>query len=126
MKTMAELRKVKERAIKEMSVKTKDGKRIVVGMATCGMAAGARPVMDTLISELEKHEVKDVSVTITGCIGVCKFEPLIDVVDSHGHKVTYVHMDEEKARRVVSEHIIGGEVCSDLTMEAAEAEAENA
>jgi len=120
MKSLAELRDVKNKALQDMSVKTENGKRIVVGMATCGIAAGATQVMDAFSEAIAAKNIKDVTVVITGCIGVCKYEPLADVIDAKGQKVTYVHLDEEKVKRIVDEHIIGGEICSDLTMQAVE------
>jgi len=101
--------------------KNKDGIRIVVGMATCGIAAGARPVMNALVEEIGKRKLSDVSVTMTGCIGVCRLEPIVEVFNADGTKVTYVKMTPEKAARVVAEHIVNGRVCQDLTIGAAEA-----
>jgi NADP-reducing hydrogenase subunit HndB len=92
----------------------------VVGMATCGIAAGARPVMNAFVEELGKRNISDVSVTMTGCIGVCRLEPMVDVFDADGSKVTYVKLTPEKASRIVTEHIVNGRVCLDLTIGAAE------
>jgi len=94
--------------------------RIVVGMATCGIAAGARPVMNAFLEELKKRNINDVKVTMTGCIGACRLEPIVDVIDSNGKKVTYVKMTPEKAARVVAEHIVNGRVCVDYTIGAEE------
>ena len=99
-----------------------EGYRVIVGMATCGIAAGARPVMKTLLEELQLRNITDVPVTMTGCIGVCRLEPIVEVIDPGGEKVTYVKMDESKAKRVVAEHIVNGNVCTDLTIGAAEAD----
>jgi NADP-reducing hydrogenase subunit HndB len=100
----------------------KNGMRVVVGMATCGIAAGARPVMNAFVEELAKRKLSDVSVTMTGCIGVCRLEPIVEIFDAEGTKVTYVKMTPEKAARIVSEHLVNGRVCQDLTIGAAEAE----
>jgi NADP-reducing hydrogenase subunit HndB len=117
MKSLADLEAIRKRTLEEINMRTnKDGLRIVVGMATCGIAAGARPVMNTLLEELKKRNVNDVNVTITGCIGVCRLEPIIEVLSSDGSKVTYVKMNSEKAVRVVAEHIVNGRVCTDLTI----------
>ena len=121
MKSLAELEEIRKRTLDEIKMRTnKDGIRIVVGMATCGIAAGARPVMNRFVEEIAKRRLSDVSVTMTGCIGVCKLEPIVEVINEDGTKVTYVKMTPEKASRVVAEHIVNGRVCQDLTIGAAE------
>ena len=121
MKSLAELEEIRKRTLDEIKMRTnKDGIRIVVGMATCGIAAGARPVMNRFVEEIAKRRLSDVSVTMTGCIGVCKLEPIVEVVNADGTKVTYVKMTPEKASRVVAEHIVNGRVCQDLTIGAVE------
>lgn len=100
--------------------KNKNGLRIAVGMATCGIAAGARPVMQAFLEELKKRNIQDVQVTMTGCIGVCRLEPIVEVISPDGSKVTYVEMTPEKAVRVVAEHIVNGRICRDLTIGEAE------
>jgi NADP-reducing hydrogenase subunit HndB len=121
-KSLAELEAIRNKTLDEIKMrKNKDGMRIVVGMATCGIAAGARPVMNAFVEELGKRKISDVSVTMTGCIGVCRLEPIVEVFNADGTKVTYVKMNPEKAVRVVAEHIVNGRVCQDLTIGAAEA-----
>ncbi len=123
MKSIAELEAIRNKTLDEIKMrKNKDGIRIVVGMATCGIAAGARPVMNVFVEELGKRQLRDVSVTMTGCIGVCRLEPIVEVYDADGSKVTYVNMTAEKAARVVTEHIVNGRVCTDLTIGAAVSE----
>ncbi len=91
--------------------------RIVVGMATCGIAAGARPVLNTFVEEVSAQGLSDkATVTQTGCIGICKFEPVVEVYQSGQEKVTYVHMTPEKAKRVVEEHIKDGRIVSEYTI----------
>ena len=121
MKTLADLEKIKNAAQSDMAVRNLNGKRIIVGMATCGIAAGARPVMATLVEELQTRNISDVSVTMTGCLGLCRLEPIVEVIDSNGIKVTYIKMDANKAKRIVAEHIINGQVCQDLTIASADA-----
>ncbi|HEX9062115.1 MAG TPA: (2Fe-2S) ferredoxin domain-containing protein, partial [Clostridia bacterium] len=105
------------KTLDEISLRTnKDGIRVVVGMATCGIAAGARPVMNAFVEEINKRKIANVSVTMTGCIGVCRLEPIVEVINPDGSKVTYVKMNAEKALRVVNEHIVNGRVCTDLTI----------
>ena len=122
MKSLAELEAIRNNTLDQINMrKNKDGMRVVVGMATCGIAAGARPVMNAFVDELGKRKISDVSVTMTGCIGVCRLEPIVEIFNADGSKVTYVKMNAEKALRVVAEHIVNGRVCQDLTIGAAEA-----
>lgn len=117
MKSVAELEEIRKKALEKINLrKENNGMRIVVGMATCGIAAGARPVMNTLLEELKKRNINDVTVTMTGCIGVCRLEPIVEVINPDGSKVTYVKMTPEKAQHVVAEHIVNGRICLDYTI----------
>ena len=87
-----------------------------MGMATCGIAAGARPVLTAFIDELEKRGITNVQVTQTGCIGICQFEPVVEVVAPGKDKVTYVKMTPEMAVRVVNDHIVNGNVVQEFTI----------
>ena len=121
MKTLEELKQIRESALKDIELR--DGEqntRIVVGMATCGIAAGARPVLHGFLTEVQKRNLKDVTVKQTGCIGICRLEPVAEVYRKGEEKVTYVFMTEEKARRVVSEHIVNGNVVTEFTIGAYE------
>lgn len=117
MKTLEELAQLREQMKATMAVRTEEGKlRVVVGMATCGIAAGARPVLNTLVEEVNKEDLTDkVSVSQTGCIGICQFEPVVEVFDG-SDKVTYVKMTPDKAKRVVAEHLKGGKVVQEYTI----------
>lgn len=117
MKSIADLKKLRDEAIKKVDIRNqKDGVRIVVGMATCGIAAGARPIMAALIDEVQKRGLDNVTVTQTGCIGVCTYEPLVEVYKEGEEKVTYVNLTEEKARQIVAEHIVNGHVVEAYTI----------
>lgn len=121
MKSLEQLNEIREKAKKDMTARTEAGSRkIVVGMATCGIAAGARPVMNALVEEIRLRNIQDVAVTMTGCVGVCRLEPIIEVYESENEKTTYVKMDPAKAKRVINEHIVNGQVCQDLTIGAYE------
>ncbi len=120
MKTLAELNLVRQKAQEKFQPQNKGDRKIMVGMATCGIAAGARPVMEALEEELKLRGIHNTKVTMTGCIGVCRLEPMIEVIEDNGDKVTYVKMDPAKAKRVVAEHIVNGRICLDLTVGAAE------
>lgn len=122
MKSIAELETIRDNTIVEMKTGAEGAHRmrVLVGMATCGIAAGAKPVHNAIRDTLSAKGVADVSLISTGCIGVCRLEPIVEVVDASGEKTTYIRMDAEKAKRVVEEHIIGGQICSDLVIGAAE------
>ena len=93
--------------------------RIVVGMATCGIAAGARPVLQAMTEEVAKRQLKDVIVTQTGCIGICRLEPIVEVYEGD-QKTTYVKMTAEKAKQVVASHIVNHQVVTEYTIGANE------
>lgn len=117
MKTLAELEKIRRKTLDEIGMRAgTDSIRVVVGMATCGIAAGAREVMNAFVSEIQKRNLHNINVSATGCIGVCRLEPIVDVIDKDGKKVTYVNMTAEKAAIVVFEHIANGRICTDYTL----------
>ena len=118
MKTLEELAQLREQMKAKMAIRTEEGKlRVVVGMATCGIAAGARPVLNTLAEEVSKENLTDkVSVSQTGCIGICQFEPVVEVFEAGKEKVTYVKMTPEKAKEVVEKHLKGGKVITDYVI----------
>ena len=118
MKSLAELAAIREKMKNKVSIReaSDNTTRIVVGMATCGIAAGARPVLSTIVEEVAKRELGNVMVTQTGCIGICQYEPVVEVVDADGTKTTYVKMTAEKALRVVNDHLVNGNVVTEYTI----------
>ena len=122
MKSLEELRAIKEKMKNQVSDRGSDeGKiRVVIGMATCGIAAGARPVMNAFLDEIQKRGLENVIVTQTGCIGMCKLEPIVDVFVPGEEKVTYIKMTAEKAVRVVNDHIVNKNIVSEFTIGSAE------
>lgn len=122
MKSLAELAAIREKmkdkiVLREGSSTT----RIVVGMATCGIAAGARPVLNAFVDGINKEGLaSDVVVSQTGCIGICQYEPVVEVYKAGEEKVTYVKMTVEKAEKVLKEHIKGGKVVTEYTITAAQ------
>ena len=118
MKSLAELQAIKERTLNAMTARndSEDATRIVVGMATCGIAAGARPVMNAFTEELARRALKGVTVSQTGCIGMCQYEPIVEVFVPGKEKVTYVQMTEEKVAKVVNDHIVNGNVVTEYTV----------
>ncbi|MBQ6837497.1 MAG: (2Fe-2S) ferredoxin domain-containing protein [Clostridia bacterium] len=119
MKSLEELLAIKEKAQAQIAARDADGNdgiRIVVGMATCGIAAGARPVLKALTDEIAKRNVKNVSVTQTGCIGMCQYEPIVEVFEPGKDKVTYVQVNAEKAVKIVTDHIVNGKPVIEYTV----------
>ena len=122
MKSLAELEQLRNKTLARVNLRKEDDNniRIVVGMATCGIAAGARPVMKAIMDEIEKRNVTNCYVTQTGCIGVCRLEPIVEVYLPGAEKITYVNMDAEKAVKIVNETVVNGKVINEYTIGAAE------
>ncbi len=117
MKNLEDLKKMREEALKKVEMRDSDKDyRVVVGMATCGIAAGARPVLNRLVEETSKNNYSCV-VTQTGCIGLCVYEPIVEVFDKDGNKATYVHVDPEKAAVILRRHIGNGEIVEEYTID---------
>lgn len=118
MKSLAELEAIRNKTINAMNMRKdgEDGIRIVVGMATCGIAAGARDVLNAISEELAKRNVQHASVSQTGCIGMCQYEPIVEVMVPGQEKVTYVKIDREKAAKIVNEHIINNKPIAEYTI----------
>ncbi len=118
MKSLAELKAIKERMKDKVVLRDgMEGKRVVVGMATCGIAAGARPVLNAFVEGVNKEGLEgEVSVTQTGCIGICQYEPVVEVFEAGKEKVTYVKMTPEKAQEVIEKHLKGGHVVGEYTI----------
>ena len=119
MKSLAELEAIRKATINRINLRTEDDNkatRVVVGMATCGIAAGARPVMLSFMDEIAKRELQNVTVSQTGCIGMCRLEPMVDVIVPGHEKVTYVHVKPEMVPRIVAEHIVNGRPVDEYTI----------
>ena len=118
MKSLAELQAIKERTLKAMTARndSEENTRIVVGMATCGIAAGARPVLNAFTEEIARRSPKGVTVSQTGCIGMCQYEPIVEVFVPGQEKVTYVQMSADKVAKVVSDHIVNGNIVTEFTV----------
>ncbi len=118
MKSLAELQAIKDRMRDKVVLREGvDEKRVVVGMATCGIAAGARPVLNAFVEGVnEAGLASKVSVTQTGCIGICQYEPVVEVFEAGKEKVTYVKMTAEKAAKVIEEHLKNGKVVAEYTI----------
>lgn len=118
MKSLAELQALRDKMKDEMGIRADapENTRVVVGMATCGIAAGARPVLTAISEEVAKRNLQNVTVAQTGCIGICQYEPVVEVFVPGKEKVTYVNMDAEKAVRVVVDHIVNGSPVTEYTI----------
>lgn len=118
MKSLAELQAIRDKARANVGARetTENETRVLVGMATCGIAAGAKPVLNAMVEEVAKRNLKDIMVTQTGCIGICQYEPVVEIVEPGKEKVTYVNMTAEKALRVVNDHLVNGNVVTEYTI----------
>ena len=117
MKTLAELNALKEKLKNKVSTGQKGGDKIkiVVGLATCGIAAGARPVFSAFSEEIAAQGL-EAEVAQAGCIGMCQYEPIVEIFEPGKKKVTYVNMDADKAKRVIEAHIAGGKIVPEYTV----------
>lgn len=122
MKSLEELRAIRERMQGKVGIRGENESqtRVVVGMATCGIASGARPVLTTLSDAVQEQNLSNINVTQTGCIGLCMYEPIVEVMEPGKEKVTYVHMTPEKALEVLEMHLKGGKVVTKYTLGAAQ------
>ena len=121
MKSLAELAALREKMKANVNLRhdNSDSTRVVVGMATCGIAAGARPVLAAFVDDVSKRQMNDVMVTQTGCIGICQYEPVVEVFVPGQEKVTYVKMTPDKVAKIVAEHLVNGQVVTEYTIGAA-------
>ncbi|MBE6765678.1 MAG: (2Fe-2S) ferredoxin domain-containing protein [Clostridia bacterium] len=118
MKSLAELQAIRDKARTQLNLREEnpDATRIMVGMATCGIAAGARPVLNALVEESAKRNLSNVTISQTGCIGMCQYEPIVEVLVPGKEKVTYVKVTAEKAVRIINDHIVNGQVVTEFTV----------
>lgn len=118
MKTIAELQAIRDKAREKMAVREGDSGniRVIVGMATCGIAAGARPVLNAFVDEVAKRHLNNVTVTQTGCIGMCQFEPIVEVLVPGKEKVTYGKVTPEKVAKIITDHLVNGNPVAEYTV----------
>lgn len=118
MKSLEELKAIREKMQGQVGLRAeeKDITRVVVGMATCGIAAGARPVLTAFSDAVQEKNLKNIMVTQTGCIGLCMYEPIVEITVPGKEKVTYVKMDTEKSKEVIEQHLIRGQVVEKYTI----------
>ena len=118
MKSLAELAAIKAKMQSKVVIREGEGAiRVVVGMATCGIAAGARPVLNAFVEGVAQNNLTSkVTVTQTGCIGICQYEPVVEIFEDGKDKVTYVKLDADKAKEIVEKHLAGGAVVEEYTI----------
>lgn len=117
MKTLEELAAIREKMKSRIALRGGEGEtRVVVGMATCGIAAGARPVLNAFVTEIANAGLDGITVRLSGCAGKCEYEPIVEIFAPGGKKVTYINMTPEKAVRVVSEHLKNGNIVTEYTL----------
>lgn len=121
--TLEELRKIREKMQNSVNMRDEGGNkiRVLIGMATCGIASGARPVLRTFSDLVQEENLTDrIAVTQTGCIGLCQYEPIVEVVEEGKPKTTYIFMNPDKAREVFEKHLKGGEVVREYTLDSSD------
>lgn len=116
MKTIEDLRRMREQYKSEYDARKASGTQIIIGLGTCGIAAGGKEVMNAVNNELAKHNLKDVTVIQTGCIGMCEQEVLVDVVRPGKPRVTYGKVNPADVPKIIEEHVINGRVVEDLAV----------
>ena len=118
-KSLEDLKRIREEALEKRKVKTTEGTiQVTVAMGTCGIAAGARDTMKAILDHIESNNVSGVIVTQTGCIGKCDYEPIVEVSIGAAPKVIYGHINPERARKIMQEHVAGGKVLTDWVIPA--------
>jgi NADP-reducing hydrogenase subunit HndB len=115
LKSIEELQRIREQAQKDLKVRTETGTKIIVGMGTCGIAAGARETMHAILEELSKHDI-DAHVTTVGCIGMCSKEPLVDIEQAGKPRITYCNVHPDMVPRIIDEHLLKGLVVQEWAM----------
>lgn len=110
-KSIDDLKRIRDEALKKQEMKSASGqKQIIVGMGTCGIAAGARDTMKAILEKIEKDNLSEIIVTQTGCIGICEMEPIVQVQIGDAPKITYGKVTKDIAARIINEHILAGNI----------------
>ena len=117
MKSLEDLKKIRDAAQNKMTMRMDENQkyRVVVGMATCGIAAGARPVLNTIVEDVARLKLP-ATVLQTGCIGMCTLEPIVEIYDDQENKTTYVLVDAKKAKEIVESHLMNDRIIEDYTV----------
>ena len=115
LKSIADLQKIREQAQQDFKIRTETGTKIIVGMGTCGIAAGARETMHAILAELDTRGI-DAHVTTVGCIGMCSKEPLVDIEQAGQPRITYCNVHPDMVPRIIEEHLLKGQVVQEWAM----------
>ena len=107
---LEDLKKLREKSVAETAARKEGRYRVIIGLGTCGIAAGGRKIMEAAMDEIAKRGLKDVSVETTGCIGMCQNEPLMDIVRPGEPRVTYGNLKPEDVPRIIADHLVNGNV----------------
>lgn len=120
MKSLEELKAIRDKMKGQIDIREEDSDamRIVVGMATCGIAAGARPVLKAFADTVQGRDLKNVAVVQTGCIGLCQYEPIVEIYEAGGKKTTYVKVKPEMVDEIIDQHVVKGNPVTKYTIEA--------
>ena len=116
MKTLEDLKALREKLKADMKVRQNDGTKIIIGMGTCGIAAGAREVMSAVLNELAVRKLNDVQVQQTGCIGMCGKEVLVDIVRPGEPRITYGKVKPEDVKKIIAEHVVNGRIVEEMVV----------
>jgi NADP-reducing hydrogenase subunit HndB len=116
MKTIEDLKRMREKFQSDTKLRHDSGTQIIVGMGTCGIAAGAREVMSAILDEIAKRKLQDVTVRQTGCIGMCEKEVLVDVVRPGEPRITYGDVTPAKVAKIIAEHVVNGRVVEEMAV----------
>ena len=120
MKSLEELKAIRDKMKGQIDIREEDSDamRVVVGMATCGIAAGARPVLKAFSDTVQSRDLKNVAVVQTGCIGLCQYEPIVEIYEAGGKKTTYVKVKPEMVEEIIDQHVVKGNPVTKYTIEA--------
>ncbi|MEG0831227.1 MAG: (2Fe-2S) ferredoxin domain-containing protein [Acidaminococcaceae bacterium] len=116
MKTLEDLKALREKLKADIRVRKAEGTKIIIGMGTCGIAAGAREVMTAVLDELAVRKLNDVQVQQTGCIGMCEKEVLVDVARPNEPRITYGNVKPVDVKRIIADHVVNGRIIEDLVV----------
>ena len=116
MKTLEDLKALREKLKADMKVRQNDGTKIIIGMGTCGIAAGAREVMSAVLNELAVRKLNDVQVQQTCCIGMCEKEVLVDIVRPGEPRITYGKVKPEDVKKIIAEHVVNGRIVEEMVV----------
>jgi len=117
LKSLEDLKRIREQAQAQIRMRTQEANtKIIVGMGTCGIAAGARDTLMAILDELAKRNIQDVVVTQTGCVGLCEYEPLVNVIKSGQPKITYMKVSPERARQIIASHIVNDQIMNEWVL----------